>query len=45
MHGNKTFSAILSRSRNHCLGFYERESKIDNVSYSYEAAVLEQIGS
>ena len=44
LHGNKSFSAILSRSNNHCLGFYEVESKIDEVSYSYEAAVSEQKG-
>ena len=44
LHGNKSFSAILSRCNNHCLGFYEVESKIDEVSFSYEAAVSEQKG-
>ena len=33
LHGNKTYSATLSRSNNHCLGFYEIESKIDKVLY------------
>ena len=31
-HGNKTFTALLSRRANHCLGFYELESKIVEVN-------------
>lgn len=31
LHGNKPFSAILSRRNNHWLGFYEIESNIDKV--------------
>ena len=31
-HGNKTFTALLSRLANHCLGFYELESKIVEVN-------------
>ena len=30
-HGNKTFTALLSRRANHCLGFYELESKIVQI--------------
>ena len=29
-HGNKTFSTLLPRINNNCLGFYELESKIVN---------------
>ena len=31
-HGNNTFTALLSRRANHCLGFYELESKIVEVN-------------
>ena len=30
--GYKTFTALLSRGTNHCLGFYELESKIVEVN-------------